>query len=694
MRWIIYMLFILLAAGSAGCGSQVQTESPEAVDGTLSMPDDSTKDMVYTLDGEWAFYWQEFAGPASLSGTGLTPQYVETPGAWSDIKSEIGPLPDEGYGTYHLEIDLPENMQNDTAGLYIPEIATAYTLWINGEVVAGIGEPGTNQAAMEPEHHPQIAYFQPQSNTIDLVLHVSEFYQRKSGWWDSFYIGKAEEIQQMRDQNVAGEVFLVVSLLVMGLYHLGIFILRPQDLAPLYFGGVCLAVAARTLLLGEVLFLRFFSGVPWEWTLKLEYWSSCAAISCFLLFIYTQYRHDMNRYIRNGFLTLFSLLALFILVTPADIYTEGMIVLQAGSILALLYLIFVLGTALRRKRRGARAHTAAMLILLAFVLNDVLHYNHLINTGETVSIGMFFYLFAQSFILSSRFTRALNQSRKLSRQLERTNQTLEEQVKQRTRKLSETNQELEDANHSLERMHHARQELMSNISHELGTPLTSIQGYIKGMMDGVVDRNNPKYLELVYNKTIFLQKIIDDLRELAKLESGRITYEFEQRDILEYVQTLFFMYKEEIETKDISFTLEDGLSPEKLPVFVFMDPVRVEQVVSNLLLNAKKFTPPKGDISLALREDSELEKSFVTIAVRDNGAGIDQHELPNVFKRFFKGKTNKIQGQEGVGLGLAIAAEIVHAHGGEMGVDSRKGEGSVFYFTLPVLDNGNIEDKS
>ncbi|MFD2706125.1 sensor histidine kinase [Salibacterium lacus] len=686
MKTIIYALFLALAAGLAGCGNVIHIDDQKASNGELTIPGGEQEDAVYALDGEWEFYWREFVSPAALSGEGLEPWYVQTPSGWSDMETGRGALPDKGYGTYHLEIEIPESMQNDTSGIYIPEIATAYTLWVDQQLTAENGKVGVNRTSMQPEHHPQTAYFKPQSDTIDLVLHVSEFHQRKSGWWDSFYIGRAEDIQSMRDQNTSREVFLVVSLLVMGLYHLGIFVLRPSDTAPLFFGGLCLAVAARTLLLGEVLFLRFFSGIPWEWTVKFEYWAPCLGIMCAVLFIYTQYSRDMNRWIRNSFLTLFSLMALIILVTPARIFTEGMMFLQSAAVLVLVYINIVLWTALRRGRRGSRAHAGAMLVLLAFVVNDVLHYNHVINTGETVSIGVFFYLFAQSFIMASRFTRALTHSRQLSDRLEKANQTLEDKVERRTRKLSETNQELENANHRLERMYRARQELMSNISHEMGTPMTSIQGYIKGMLDGVIDRGDPAYLQLVYNKTLFLQKITDDLRELAKLESGGITYTFEERNMRDYVETIFFIYKEEIEQKGISFTMEDSLSSGR-SWMVFIDPIRMEQVLSNLLMNAKKFTPAGGAVSLVLQEEENEDGHSIITAVRDNGPGIDEEELPNVFRRFFKGGANVVKTEEGVGLGLAISAEIVRSHGGEVGVDSKEGEGSLFYFILPVSPN-------
>ncbi|RSL34794.1 hypothetical protein D7Z54_02850 [Salibacterium salarium] len=681
MKNIIY--FLILCIGSlliSGCGLLDNSQQVQAEQGVLNLQGTTMQqDDTYILDGEWEFYWERLMEPSELDD--IQPNvFLNTPGNWYD---DNGQFSNHGYATYRLKILLPDEQDEKVLGMHIPDMNTAYTIWANGKELASNGEVGTSQSEMQPKHHPNVIYFKT-DKALNLVVQVSDFHQRKSGWSDSIHIGHPEAIQNMRDANVAMEVFFVASLLMMGLYHIGIFILRPKDKSTLYFGGVCLAISMRTLLLGEVLLVRFIPSINWELSLKLEYLGSCLGMIFFLLFIYTQYREDMNNRVRNILLLFFVGFAAFILITPARIYTEAMVVLQFFSGSALVYLIFVLIKALRKKRRGALLHITAMIILLFFVLNDILYYNHVLNTGETVSLGLLTYLFAQSFILSNVFTRALNQSEQLSKRLEIVNQTLEVKVEQRTQKLSETNRELEQANKRLENMYKSRQEMMSNISHELGTPLTSIQGYIKGMMDGVVDRNHPKYLQLVYNKTLFLRQIIQDLRELARLESDKMKYRFVRESIGTFVQSLAAGYRHEIERKDIRFYFDNQLDSDE--VMVSLDHIRMEQVITNLLFNARKFTPSGGRIKMVLSTIIQENESMVKIAVHDTGNGIQKDELPKVFDRFYKGKSNENRSKEGVGLGLAICAEIVRAHGGKMGADSQEAEGSTFYFTLPILE--------
>ncbi|WP_185819693.1 sensor histidine kinase [Salibacterium salarium] len=684
MKNIFYLLIVCLASLFISACRLLDTEKPpEAEQGVLDLTEEwQQEDQTFTLDGEWEFYWEQLLEPSLIeNGDALSSDYIKTPENWYKER-----FSNHGYATYRLQITLPEEREDDIMGLYIPDVNTAYTLWGNGKELASNGTVGINRSEMHPKHHPEITYFQANEDVLNVLVQVSDYYQRKSGWSESFHLGSSEAIQNMRDKNVAVEVFLVISLLVMGLYHIGIFILRPKDRSTLFFGGVCLAVAMRTLLLGEVLLVHFIPAINWELSLKLEYWGSCFGIIFFLLFIHAQFQEHMNHRIKNMFLMFFTGFAFFILVTPARVFTEMMLLLQLFAGFALLYLVIVLVGAFRNKRKGARLHMIAMTILLAFVINDILYYNHIVDTGETVSLGLFLYLFAQSFILSNVFARALTQSEQLSNRLEKVNQTLEVKVEERTKKLAETNEDLEQANERLEKMHRSRQELMSNISHELGTPLTSIQGYIKGMLDGVVDRNDPKYLQLVYDKTLFLRQIIQDLRELARLESNRMKFEFVDTDIHTFVQRLAETYRHEIESKNIEFRFENNLPPEG-DKMVELDPIRIEQVVTNLLFNARKFTQAGSGITIELNETREDNASVVQIAVHDTGQGISPGELPKVFDRFYKGKSNNVKAEDGAGLGLAISAEIVYAHGGKMGTDSEEGKGSTFYFTLPVRDS-------
>lgn len=269
---------------------------------------------------------------------------------------------------------------------------------------------------------------------------------------------------------------------------------------------------------------------------------------------------------------------------------------------------------------------------------------------------------------------------------------LERQVSERTHELAETNlrldrvnRELEQAYHELSAMEQSRRMLFTNISHELGTPLTSIIGYVKGMLDGIEKLQDRKYIQRIYDKSLYLHRIIKDLFELSKLEAQQLDFEFQQVDLLAFLQELYLHYDIEVSMKGIRFEIA---VPERLSgttVMAEIDRIRVEQVVSNFIANAVKFTMPGGTIRLSVQlEAISKAEGKGTISLRDTGIGIDEEDLPHVFDRFYRGRRSRQSRTEGTGLGLAICKEIIRQHRGEIGAVSRPGEGSKFYFTLPV----------
>jgi signal transduction histidine kinase len=243
--------------------------------------------------------------------------------------------------------------------------------------------------------------------------------------------------------------------------------------------------------------------------------------------------------------------------------------------------------------------------------------------------------------------------------------------------------EIRQYNEHLKHLEESRRQLLTDISHELGTPMTSIQGYLRAMLDNIIEPN-PNYLQMIYNKTVLINQLVEDLFEISKLEANQIKMEFE--DVA--VESLFSMFKHkfelEIQDRGYSFAMDapQGLQDSVLAV-VSVDAVRIEQVMNNLISNAFKYTPQGGIIKFQCVLD--VEKSICTVTVCDSGPGIEEASLPNVFNRFYRGdKAKQKQAPGGTGLGLAIAQEIIKKHHGQMGVVSKRGEGASFYFSLPM----------
>lgn len=191
----------------------------------------------------------------------------------------------------------------------------------------------------------------------------------------------------------------------------------------------------------------------------------------------------------------------------------------------------------------------------------------------------------------------------------------------------------------------------------------------------------------MYDKTVYLDRIIEDLFELSRMEAGQLPFYYQSVPIVPFIRKVYEKYELDVKQSGIHFVsdlpeepVNGGTEAIRVPL-VKIDPVRIEQVFTNFIVNAKKFTPPNGTITIRAEI---LATGFILIKVTDTGKGIAAEDLPHVFERFYKGSGPRQSQTSGVGLGLSIVKEIVRSHGGEVKAESTIGVGSTFSFTLPV----------
>ena len=236
----------------------------------------------------------------------------------------------------------------------------------------------------------------------------------------------------------------------------------------------------------------------------------------------------------------------------------------------------------------------------------------------------------------------------------------------------------------LRRLEAVRREFVANVSHELRTPLASIKALVETLEAGAVDDPvaRPDFFGRIVHEVDRLAGLVDELLDLARLESGRLTLRLKPLDPAELARRGAERLRPQIERARLDLVLD---APEDLPR-VLADGPRVEQVLLNLIHNAIKFTPVGGTITVAVDTGDDAKVRF---AVRDTGVGVEPDALPRLFERFYK--ADKARRSDGTGLGLAIAKHIVQAHGGIIWAENRPGGGAVFGFTLPPAPAPTIQ---
>jgi signal transduction histidine kinase len=224
-----------------------------------------------------------------------------------------------------------------------------------------------------------------------------------------------------------------------------------------------------------------------------------------------------------------------------------------------------------------------------------------------------------------------------------------------------------------------RRELIANVSHDLRSPLTSIQGYVETLLmkqDSLGREQQREYLQIILSDAVMLNELVHELFELSKLEARQVQPHLERFVLTELSQDVYGKYRARAEALKLELRAE---FPEKL-LFVQGDIRMIERVLSNLIENALAHTPPGGTVTLRLEESA----GKVQVRVADSGAGISAEELPHIFERFFSGRGAAGASRGGSGLGLAIAQKIMELHGSRIEVESRQGRGSCFWFDLPL----------
>lgn len=227
--------------------------------------------------------------------------------------------------------------------------------------------------------------------------------------------------------------------------------------------------------------------------------------------------------------------------------------------------------------------------------------------------------------------------------------------------------------------------LISNISHDLKTPITAIKGYVEGIMDGVATTPEmmDKYIKTIYNKADALDSMINELSIYSKIDNDTIPYDFKKLNLDSFFRDCIDDLAIDLESKNMDITYFNYCSNE---LNVIADPEQMKRVITNIIMNAVKYNDKdKGRINIRIREENQ----YVRVEIEDNGMGIEEKDLPYIFDRLYRADASRNSRYGGTGLGLSIAKKIIEEHGGTIWAKSRKNTGTIIIFTLETEKEGS-----
>lgn len=231
-----------------------------------------------------------------------------------------------------------------------------------------------------------------------------------------------------------------------------------------------------------------------------------------------------------------------------------------------------------------------------------------------------------------------------------------------------------------EKFEHEKQnrELISNISHDLKTPITAIKGYVEGIMDGVADtpEKMDKYIKTIYNKANDMDRLINELTIYSGIDNNRIPYDFHRINVSDYFGDCVEEVGLDLESKNIELNYDNLVSPETQ---IIADPEQLKRVINNIIGNSVKYLDKShGVIDIRILD----EVDSIRVEIEDNGKGIAAKDLPNIFERFYRTDASRNSAQGGSGIGLSIVKKIIEDHGGYIWATSKEKEGTCMHFVI------------
>lgn len=660
---------------------------------------DATKGMPVTLEKGWEFYPNRILTPEMIhqsheeNATERYPYYRSvqiTRDGWVSLGDTAElysygetdyKMDSYGVGTYRIELLL--NQSVDFVTLNVPDISQSATIWINGKAVRHYGTVSEARNVYEPARVCADIQIEPTSEgRIEIVIDCANFSSPYGGILSSPCVASTSTIGTI---EYSVRMYLTVLcafwvfFLIGGSYISKTFVNRSK----FYFFLLMFA--------SDILYEIFSPSV----TILSGSWNTLIQISLLILgnywtflFYFSLYPRGTSKFfdkLRFFEITFFSVTTALYLVTfwcfPSVLYLKSSTVANFVLLLVTnLYCVFRVFYMLRHFEHGKNLYSASV------ILNTCLHLSQLLRAQYFVYISLHAFLLL---FLAIGFTLYFVMDYvKTYEKLADNNKNLESAVEEKTRYIKRVNQDLMDNHVKLVENEEARKKMMSNVSHDLRTPITAIRGYIELMLNAkepLSREQEVQYLNNMHTRSIQMEQLISDLVQLTRMESENDTLQLMPISVKEMVGDLYQLYHSECEGTEKVITFE---APEDDDLIIEGDPKKLLRVFENIIVNAMKYTHDDGVINIICHRYADpamLGGNAVEVLIRDNGVGIPSNEVPYVFDRFYRAENSGIN-KTGSGLGLSIVKSVMDKHGGKIWVESEEGHGSEFHIVFKASD--------
>lgn len=684
-RFLLLLVLITSFIIPAVTGSQ-----PEAVRGVFDLRKiDTDKPFFLKLNGEWEFYWNKMLRPHDFSDPRLRPDhYGEVPSYWTDYPKEIIRTEKEGYATYRLTLLLPSGYRKPL-GIDVPVFDSSYDIYLNDNYLGGNGIPGTTAELTRPEYNRNFFRFQPATDTISIIINVANFNHRRGGFWLPVNIGDFDTVQKRVANSWAAEWATLSLLTGFSLFFFFFFLLNPKEKVTGYFCMATIGLALRPLFTSHFL-INNIAPISWTWMVRLEYLGLYIIIVGWLWFVSVLYPVKGFRLTAKIISMIFLAAYVLTLFVPVTIFSYATMLIYPSMVILMIYSILMSLRGILKRNWIDIVFFLAFSFLVFGGIHDIR-----VSLGKSVETSRYIlsyivvlFVFVQAALLLYKWVKSYNETDKLKSELEFMNRNLETLINERTLELKTRNDEIEKQNSrialqnsKLSETIHLKNKIFSVIAHDLRSPVVNILYMLNLLKE---DEYKEKYDTFANSSIQYAQQVISLLENMlvwGRGQEDKIKFAPSKLNLADVILTNLSIFKESTDKKDISVNFTQVGSS-----MAYCDKDLLDIIIRNLLSNAIKYTPGGGRISILLK-DKRIEGEGILLKVCDNGTGIPSSRQKYLFTATEITSTPGTENEKGTGLGLKLCHELVQINNGTISVESREGEGSCFFISLPSGPN-------
>ncbi len=386
-------------------GDAERARPPKAENGLIDLRawDFDTKGLV-VLAGTWDFAWNEFLDPAlpgpTDEGAG---EHAYVPGVWNTQPAAANRHPEYGFATYRLKAMIRDSGQ--PMALKMEDVTTAYTLYVDGKLLVSSGRIGKSFEEMTPEFLPKTVYFTPKGDTIDILFHVSNYWNNRGGLWKNIYLGSQARVIAYDQGKKGFDYFVTGALVIIFIYHFILFFLERRNWSALLFGAFCFLMATRAVFTDERIIYDFIPYIGWNVAQRIELLTTYVGVPVFVVFFRSLYPKEVARIPTYAFACAGIAWSLVTLAVPPTLISFTFDVFQWVLLAACAFALYGLARAIASRRYGSIYFAVGIAILVAAIVNDILYSQFVVYTAFLTPFGLVIGIFFAEVALNVKFVR-------------------------------------------------------------------------------------------------------------------------------------------------------------------------------------------------------------------------------------------------------------------------------------------------